>query len=214
MEKITILIVDDHKLVRECWKSVLHKETGFEVVGTGGTGEDAISMAKQLLPDVILLDINMPGMNGLEAVELIRKNSLGSKIVGVSMHIQLAYVRQMMKRGATGYVTKNSPQEEMITAIKEVFAGRKYICSEIKNIITGQLFEDTEQTKALNYPSRREMQVIRLLKKGHVSKEIAEALFISVKTVEVHRRNILKKLKLKNTAALINFLHQHDIPGS
>jgi DNA-binding NarL/FixJ family response regulator len=212
MEKITILIVDDHKLVRESWKLLLDREPDFKVVGTIETGEDAIETAKLLYPDVILLDINMPGMNGLEAVELIRKYSPHSKIIGVSMHTQIAYVRQMMKNGAAGYVTKNSSPQEMIKAIKEVFAGRKYICSEIRNIITGQqLLEENQETKVLSYLSQREMQVIELFQKGHSSREIAVALSISVKTVEAHRYHILRKLNLKNTIMLINFLHKHGI---
>jgi DNA-binding NarL/FixJ family response regulator len=215
MKKIKVLIVDDHKLVRESWKLLLDREPGFEVVGTSETGEDAIAMAKLLFPDVILLDINLPGMSGLEAVELMRKYSPHSKIIGVSIHTQIVYVRQMMKNGATGYVTKNSSPEEMIKAIKETFAGRKYICSQIRDIIAGQqLLEENQGPKLVSYLSQREMQIIEFLQRGYSSREIADRLSISVKTVEVHRYHILKKLNLKNTPMLINFVHKHGITKS
>ena len=123
------------------------------------------------------------------------------------MHSQPAYAKKMLQMGARGYVTKNSSKEEMIQAILEVHQGNKYICDEIKNIISDQLLDEKENSPNINTLTEREMQIINLIKEGLSSKEIANSLNISLKTVEVHRHNILKKLKLKNSASLVNFIN-------
>jgi mannan endo-1,4-beta-mannosidase len=151
------------------------------------------------------------GMNGIEATQLIRKFSPGSKILGVSLHTQPTYARKMIQKGAMGYVTKNSSREEMFKAIMEVQNGRKYICDEIKNILSEQVISGEDQQGGLNSLSQREIEIIAFIKKGHSSKEIADSLNISVKTVEVHRYNILKKLNLKNAAALVNFINNSQL---
>jgi len=211
MSKITILIADDHTLIRETWSFILNSDTRFQVVAECGTGEEAVEKSRQLHPDIVIMDINMPGINGIEATEQIKKISPESKIIGVSLHTQPTYARKMMQKGAMGYVTKNSSREEMFKAIEEVYEGKKYICEEIKNILSEQVLSGEDQPTGLNTLSQREIQIISLIKKGHSSKEIAEALEISVKTVEVHRYNILKKLNLKNAAALVHFIHNSQL---
>src|SRR5438045_9290338 len=168
-------------------------------------------MEKNLRTAIVIMDINMPGINGIEATQLIRKFSPGSKILGVSLHTQPTYARKMMQKGAMGYVTKNSSRDEMFKAIEEVYAGKKYVCEEIKNILSEQVLSGEDQPTGLNTLSQREIQIISLIKKGYSSKEIAETLDISVKTVEVHRYNILKKLNLKNAAALVHFIHNSQL---
>ncbi|HEY1114012.1 MAG TPA: response regulator transcription factor [Chitinophagaceae bacterium] len=211
MHKTTILIADDHTLVRETWSYILNNHPDFSVVGEAGSAEDAIELAKVLRPHVVIMDINLPGMNGIEATGLIRKFSPASKVLGVSLHTQPTYARKMIQKGAMGYVTKNSSREEMFAAINEVQQGKKYICQEIKNILSEQMIAGEESDGGINSLSARELEIIAHIKKGDSSKEIAEALNISVKTVEVHRYNILHKLKLKNTAALINFINQSQL---
>jgi DNA-binding NarL/FixJ family response regulator len=211
MNKTTILIADDHTLVRETWSFILNTHPGFTVVGECGSAEDAIELAKQLRPHVVIMDINLPGMNGIEATSLIRKYSPATKVLGVSLHTQPTYARKMIQKGAMGYVTKNSSREEMFRAIKEVHEGRKYICQEIKNILSEQMINGEDVDGGINSLSARELEIIARIRKGDSSKEIAEALSISVKTVEVHRYNILHKLKLKNTAALINFINNSQL---
>jgi len=211
MSKITILIADDHTLIRETWSFILNSDPRFQVVAECGTGEEAVEKARQLHPDIVIMDINMPGINGIEATEQIKKISPESRIIGVSLHTQPTYARKMMQKGAMGYVTKNSSREEMFKAIEEVYEGKKYICEEIKNILSEQVLSGEDQPTGLNTLSQREIQIISLIKKGHSSKEIAEALEISVKTVEVHRYNILKKLNLKNAAALVHFIHNSQL---
>lgn len=211
MEKITILIADDHTLVRETWSFILNNDPRFQVVAECGSGEEAVELAKSLRPNIVIMDINLPGINGIEATHQIRKFSPASKILGVSLHTQPTYARKMMQKGASGYVTKNSSREEMFKAIMEIHNGKKYICEEIKNILSEQVISGEEPQTGLNSLSQREIEIITLIKNGHSSKEIAESLNISVKTVEVHRYNILKKLNLKNAASLVNFINNSQL---
>ncbi len=207
MKKISIMIVDDHTLIRETWSFLLGKNENFDVVAECGDGERAIELARDKRPDVVLLDINMAPMSGFDVLKQIRKFSPGSKIIGVSMHSQPAYAKKMLRLGAKGYVTKNSPRQEMLEAITEVSNNRIYVCQEVKNILSDQLLNSDQVNPDINNLSDREMQIVRALKEGMSSKEIAAELSISLKTVEVHRHNILKKLKLKNTVSLINFIN-------
>ena len=207
MSKINILIADDHKVIRETWSYILNSDARFQVVGECGDAQEAVELARTKRPHVVLMDINMTPFSGLEATQRIRKISPGSKVIGVSMHSQPAYAKKMLQMGARGYVTKNSSKEEMIKAILEVNHGNKYICDEIKNIISEQLLDEKEDSPNINALTEREMQIINFIKEGLSSKEIATSLNISLKTVEVHRHNILKKLKLKNSASLVNFIN-------
>lgn len=212
MSKITILLVDEHRLIRDSWSFILNSDPRFEVVAETSSGEDAIELAKSRKPDIVLMDVNMTPVNGFDATKQIRKFSPGSKVIGVSMHSMPAYAKRMLQLGAMGYVTKNSPKDEMITAILEVHDGRKYICDEVKNILAQQeLDEGTPASTDMNNLSRRELDIIQLIKEGLSSKEIALQLDISLKTVEVHRYNILKKLNLRNTAALVNFINAQGL---
>jgi DNA-binding NarL/FixJ family response regulator len=204
--KITILIVDDHKLIRDTWSFILNSDERFQVIAETDSGKNAIELADSNHPDIILMDINMTPMNGFEATKEIRRISPASKIIGVSMHSQPAYAKKMLQVGAVGYITKNSSKEEMITAISEVARGNKYICNEVKTILSEQILEDSEKPD-VNLLSQREVEIIDLIKQGQSSREIAQHLNITLKTVEVHRHNILKKLNLKNTAALVNFIN-------
>ncbi len=208
MEPIKILLVDDHKLIRESWSFVLNSDHRFSVIGETSSGDEAIVMTKDMSPDVVLMDVNMSPLNGFDATRMIQKNSPETKVIGVSMHSMPAYTKRMMQLGAMGYVTKNSSKDEMITAILEVQNGKKYICEEIKNILAQQELEENSENGAdMNNLSRREIDIIKLIRDGLSSKEISIELDISLKTVEVHRYNILKKLKLKNAAALVNFIN-------
>lgn len=212
MNKISILLVDDHKLIRESWSFILNSDSRFLVIGETSNTDDAVEIAKSNHPNIVLMDINMTPVNGFDATKLIRKFSPGSRIIGISMHSMPAYARRMLQLGAMGYVTKNSSKDELLTAIVEVNSGKKYICDEVKNILAQQeLEEDDNGQPDMNVLSQREIEVVKLIKEGLSSKEIALRLDISLKTVEVHRYNILKKLSLKNTAALVNFINTHGL---
>ena len=211
MGKTTILIVDDHTLIRETWSFLLGRNENFEVIAEVGDGQKAIEIARDKRPNIVLLDINMAPLNGFDVLKMIRKLSPGSKVIGVSMHSQPAYAKKMLRLGAKGYVTKNSPRQEMLDAIGEVTKGNIYVCQEVKNILSDQMLGDEESTTGLNQLSEREMEVINQIRDGLSSKEIADKLGISIKTVEVHRHNILKKLKVKNTASLINYINSSGL---
>jgi len=208
---ISILIADDHKLIRETWSYILNRDSRFEVIGSSSNSEEAVKMSETLQPQVVLMDINMAPFSGIEATRRIREVSPHSHVVAVTMHTQPGYARKMLQMGASGYVTKNSSKEEMVNAILEVSAGNKFICAEIKELLS-EVQEDSSAVSVINSLTEREMDVINLIKQGSSSKDISLKLDISIKTVEVHRHNILKKLKLKNAASLIHFMNTSAIP--
>ena len=208
MGKITILLVDDHKLIRDSWCFILNNDPRFLVIGESGGGDEAIEFAKNKKPQIVLMDVNMTPVNGFDATKQIRKISPGSKVIGISMYCMPAYAKRMLQMGAMGYVTKNSSKDEMFEAIVEVNNGKKYVCDEVKDILARHEIEDeVGASPDLNTLSRRELDIVQLIKSGLSSKEIALQLDISLKTVEVHRYNILKKLNMKNTASMINFIN-------
>ncbi len=212
MNKIRVLIADDSKLNRDTWAYMLNLDSRFMVVAECGDADKAVELTSDKRPDVVLMDINTPVFAGLEATQKIRKQQPGSQVISVSSYSQPLYVKKMLQMGAKGYVTKNSSREEMLHAIMEVSQGNKYICTEIKDIISDQtLGEETMSQPDVNAITNRELEIINLLKEGSSSREIAAKLFISLRTVEVHRHNILKKLKLKNTASLINFINSSAV---
>lgn len=211
MSKISVLLVDDHKLIRESWNLLLSTDDRFEIVGETSDVEQATAVAASRMPQVVLMDINMTPVNGFEATKQVLKQSPHSQVIGVSMHSMPAYARRMFQVGARGYVTKNSSKDELFQAIEEVVAGNKYICEEIKNILAHQELDEVSEYPDMNSLSKREIEVVSQIRQGFSSKEIAQRLEISLKTVEVHRYNILKKLKLKNTAALVNFINAQGL---
>ena len=210
MEKITILLADDHKLFLESCKYVLENDTRFKVIGIADNGKKAVEMATLLKPNIVLLDINMQEMNGFEATKLIRKQAPGTKVIGVSLHSMPAYVKKMIKSGASGYVTKNSPKQDLVDAIIEVNGGKIYICSEVKNIIVDMEVAEIG-TSDINCLSKRELEVVSFITKGMSSKQISSELSLSLKTIEVHRYNILKKLSLPNAASLVNYANHYGL---
>jgi DNA-binding NarL/FixJ family response regulator len=211
-EMISILIADDHKLIRETWTTILEKDGRFEVIGNCSNSEEVVKMSSDLHPDIVLMDINMQPFSGIEATRRIKELSPDTRIIGVTMHSQPAYAKKMLLLGASGYVTKNSSRDEMISAILEVYQGKKFVCNEIKDLIADAAEETATPQVGVNTLTEREMDIINLIKQGSSSKEISNQLNISIKTVEVHRHNILKKLKLKNAAALIHFMYSNSLP--
>jgi DNA-binding NarL/FixJ family response regulator len=209
MDMIRILIADDHKLIRETWTYILNRDSRFKVIGSCSNSEEAVQMTKQKHPNVVLMDINMVPFSGIEATRQIKEVSPETQVIGVTMHSQPAYAKKMLQFGALGYVTKNSSREEMINAILEVSQGNKYVCEEMMELIN-ESSTDPAALSAINTLTEREMDVINLIRQGNSSKDISAKLDISIKTVEVHRHNILKKLKLKNAASLIHFMNMSN----
>lgn len=211
MEKITILLADDHRLILESWKYLLEGDNRFTVIALADSGNKAVELATTLKPKIVLLDINMGAMNGFEVTKLIRKCAPGTKVIGVSMHSMPAYAKKMIKFGASGYVTKNSPKNELIQAIVEVSDGKIYVCNEVKSIIVNTEITSAEERPNLNNLSKRELEVVSYVTQGKSSKEISSELNLALKTVEVHRYNILKKLGLPNTASLVSYANHFGI---
>ncbi len=211
MNKATIVVVDDHKMIREMWMQMFASHPTAEVIGESGEYNEAIQLILAKRPDIVLLDINLPPHSGMDAVPILRKHVPGVKIIAVSMHNQPAYAKKMIQLGAKAYVTKNSSQKEMFKAVEEVLHGRTFICSEIKEKISELFVKGEEVVHDVKGLSLREIEIIKLIQNGLSSKEIATHLSISVRTAEVHRHNILKKLHLKNTAALINFINNNSL---
>jgi two-component system invasion response regulator UvrY len=207
MKKISIMLIDDHTLIRESWRSMLSAMENMEVIAECGDGRLAGELAKKMRPDIVLLDVNMQPMDGFKVLKVIRMLSPMSKIIGLSMRSEPANVKKFLRLGAKGYVTKNSPREEMIHAIEEVNGGNTYLCEEVRTLLAKQTSEGDSEAPDLNSLTERELRILGLLGAGESSKEIAEKLGIAVKTAEVHRHNILKKMKVKSTLALILYVN-------
>ncbi len=203
-DEIKVLVVDDHALIREAWVAMLNAAPGIEVVGKTDNAEDAFMLASNLRPDVVLMDINLKGSNGFEAAERIYNSVPKSRIIGLTLHDEINYVKRFLSVGGKGYLTKNTTRDELVAAIHAVFNGETYIASEIKDRYFASLLhiENEDNKKEL---SLKEIEVVKLISTGMTSKEIADKLFLSHRTVETHRHNILKKLGFSNAAQLVSW---------
>lgn len=211
MKRITIVAIDDHKLIREMWRLLFLDSQTNELIGDSGTFDGGMEMVKLMRPDIVLLDINLQDASGLNAVPMIRKYSPGTRIIAVSMHTEPAYAKKMLHLGVRAYITKNASHKEVFEAIDIVMHDGIYICSEIKNLMVKQMLDTGEGVPDIKKLSLREIEVVIFIKKGLSSKEIASKINVSDRTVEVHRHNILTKLNLKNTVALIDYIHTTDL---
>lgn len=203
IKKISLLLADDHQMLLDLWSFILSKDGRFHIVDKATNGKQAVEIAKLKRPDVVLMDINMEEMDGFDAAKEIRRFSPASKIVAVSMYTLPAYVKKMKAIGALGYVTKNSPADELIKAIIEVYHDRPYYCQQVQNLIETEQEITTEKNINASALTSREIEIIRLIEKGFTSKQIADKLFLSLKTIDTHRHNIFKKLGVKNASSLI-----------
>jgi len=211
MNKIQVLINDSIKLSRESFAIILNNDPRFEVIAQCSETDDILRYNSEKKPNVILINIHFPLFNWLSVISDIKAAFPGSFIVGISSNPLPGYAKKMFQRGATGYVTNNSSTDEVLQAIFEVANGNKYVCEEVRSILCSEVHSSDQEKQASKELSNREMEIIELLKSGLSSKEIANQLCISLRTVEVHRHNILTKLKLKNTVSLINFLNTSHI---
>jgi DNA-binding NarL/FixJ family response regulator len=199
--KIRILLADDHPMIRAGFKSMLDKNERFEIVGEAGNGKELVELAAQLNPHIILVDISMPVMNGLDALEELSKQLPGVRIIILTMHEEREYILQALKSGAAGYLIKNIERFELERAILAVYEGGKYFSPIITNILAEAVSKPEPSDTAEVTP--REKEVLELVAKGNSTKQIADLLGISIRTVESHRINMLKKMKVNNTAGLI-----------
>jgi two-component system response regulator NreC len=207
-EKTSVLLVDDHPFVREGIRSFLSDQPDFEVVGEASSGAEALRLAQQHQPDFILLDINMPGMTGLEAVGQLRKSIPQAKIVILTVHNSREYVLHVAKSGAHGYVLKEAPPEELLQAIRAIRSGQKYYSPAV----AGYVFDEYETRPTGKKPERqltpREVEVLILTAKGRSIKEMADDLKITPATVQTYRVRIMEKLGIHNVAGLVKYALQ------
>jgi DNA-binding NarL/FixJ family response regulator len=206
--KSKIVLAEDHTILREGLKSLLSSSQDFEVIGEAGDGREAIRCVEKLKPDLILIDLSMPRMNGMEAIREIRRLSKEVKILVLTVHKSEEYILATFKAGADGYVLKDATHEELLMAIKSVLKGKNYISPEISEKVLEGYLEGRKRLKSqTSWESltSREREILKLIAEGYKNKEIAEELCISVKTVEKHRSNLMEKLNLHNVQALTAF---------
>ena len=210
MRKTRILLADDHRIVLEGLKNLLEPE--FEIVGTAEDGRALVAEALKLHPDVIVVDISMPLLNGIEAVRQIKKIDTRSKVIFLTMHPDVTYAASAFDAGASGYVLKNSASRELVTAIREAVKGKTYVTPIIAGelIQTYQNFRSDEDTIDKKLTDRQK-EILQLVVEGYSAKEIAKMLFISPRTVETHKYNMMQELNLKTTADLIKFAIKNNL---
>lgn len=207
MKAHRLVIVDDHSILQHGLCSSLEMESGFEIVGLADTGRKAIELCAAHKPDIVIMDVGMPGLNGMEATKQIAMKYPGIKVLALSMHTEKIYVTGMINAGARGYVLKSCSYKELLKGIHAVLEGETFFCEEIKHLvkIKEPLDSGNESSSIFSLLSKREREVLQLIAEGHKNKAIAQKLEISVKTVDVHRTNIKTKLNLHSVAELTKF---------
>ena len=204
-ERTRVLIVDDHPMVAEGIEAILESYDDIAVVGVLGTGQEAVDRFEALDPDVILLDLNMPGLGGLSATELMLERRPETRILILSMHDRPEYISTALSHGAKGYILKDVPTDEIKTAIDAVMAGEQYLCTGAEGRLKPRTADGREPL------TNREQTILLQLAQGKSNKEVALALDISVRTVETHRKNIRRKLGISSTAGLTRYAMEHGV---
>lgn len=209
---IKVLLADDHPVLVDGIKKLIEQEEDLEVVDMATHGEEVLVKVERWFPDLVLLDINMPGRNGMDVCEHILKISAKTRILVMSMHKDAYHVQSMIKKGAHGYITKGVAPKEMLDAIRAVASGNSYFNEEATRAVMEGLMPGNGQADSVELKlSRREKEILKLIVEERTSQEIAEELFISLKTVETHRRNLLSKLNARNTAGLVRIAMERKL---
>ncbi|MCK5699999.1 MAG: response regulator transcription factor [Cyclobacteriaceae bacterium] len=215
MNKVKILIADDHDLIHNGIKSILRPIKNYKIIGKAMNGEEAIQKAIELKPDIILMDISMPVMNGIEATRIISAKLPDIKILALTQHEENEYVVEILNSGGVGYLLKNSKKNEFVEAIETVLSGKKAFSKKISDQLISDLVyqtKDKENPEKQEIPlTKREIEIIRKIADDMSNQEIADELHISLRTVETHRRNLMQKLNVKTVVALLKYAAQHNI---
>jgi DNA-binding NarL/FixJ family response regulator len=207
MSKVRVLIAEDHQTVREGLKLLLNAQDDIEVVGEAGDGRSAIEQAKKLQPDIVLMDVSMPQLNGLKATKELSASCPGIKVLTLTRHKDDGYLQQLLRAGAAGYVLKQSPSAELIHAVRSIAAGGQYLDPAVAGKVMSS-YATQASSKGIvpkAEPSEREREVLRLIAWGYSNKEIASQLDLSVKTVEVHKANGMRKLGISSRIDIVRY---------
>ncbi|HWE97171.1 MAG TPA: response regulator transcription factor [Tepidisphaeraceae bacterium] len=205
---IRIVLADDHQIVREGLRALVAAQDGMDVVGEASNGRSAVELSIEMSPDVVVMDIGMPDLNGIEATRRILSENPRCKVIGLSMHSDRRFLSEMLKAGATAYLLKDSAFEELASAIRAVVAGQVYLSPRIADAVVEGYLHGTgggRQPSAFAVLTSREREVLQLVAEGQATKQIAASLHVSVKTVETHRRQIMEKLNLHSVAELTKY---------
>lgn len=200
-EDIKVLVVDDHELIRDAWIALLNDAPGIRVIGKSDNADEAYELAVHHKPDIVLMDINLKGSSGFDAAQKICNTLAKTRVIGLTLHDEINFVKRFLSLGGRGYLTKNIGKSELISAVHAVYNGETYIASEIKDRYFASLL-NVEQDSTQKELTMKEIEIVKHISQGLTSKEIADKLFLSPRTVETHRHNILKKLGFSNAAQL------------
>lgn len=217
MKKTRILIADDHDLIRKGIKAMLDEIDDFVIVGEAENGQEAIEQTKKLSPDIIIMDISMPVMTGIESIQIIKNDYPFVKTLILTIHCEVDFIEQIYKSGATGCLFKNAGKTEFELAIRTIMKGERYFCRGLSEAILQDYFNRKEESlqdvppQDENPLTKREIEILKLLAEDLSNQKIAAKLFISLRTVETHRKNIMQKLKLSSTVALVRYAVQKGI---
>lgn len=203
---VRILLVDDHGLMREGLRAILEKEADYEIVGEASGGREAVRLAAEVEPDIVIMDVAMKDLNGIEATRQIRAHDPGAVVVALSSHSDPRYVTAILRAGASGYVLKSNAYSQLKKAVQSVRVGRTFLCEEVSGaVIDAVRRPQAENASAYERLGAREREVLQLLAEGQTSSEIAKQLHIATSTVETHRRNLMRKLDLHGIAELTKY---------
>jgi two-component system response regulator NreC len=203
MKRIRILLVDDHAVVRQGFKMILGAQADMEIVGEAGNGREAVELAEQLRPDVVVMDVAMPELNGIEATRRLAASLPHTRVVALSMHKDSVYVRETLRAGARGYLLKDSPAGDLVLAVRSVASGESYLSPGVSNAVLDDYRRHV--TNPIDLLTTREREVLQMLAEGKTNKEIAVVLNLSVYTVDAHRGRIMEKLNLHSINELVRF---------
>ncbi len=211
-DKLRILLAEDHKTVREGIKLLVNAQDDMEVIGEAGDGEIAVQLAGELKPDIVVMDISMPELNGLRATRRMRSNGLDLKILMLTRHTDDGYLQQLIEAGANGYVLKQSAPNELINAIRAVGSGNSYLDPALTNKVMGGYVNRAVSVRGENKNALtdRESEVLRLIALGYSNKEIAESMNLSVKTIEAHKANGMQKLGINSRIGIVRYAILQD----
>lgn len=211
-----VLIVDDHEIMREGMSALLRKYSEFEVVGQAADGRQALEMAGQLNPDIVIMDVGMPNLNGIDATKQLLSLHSGLKIMALSTHSDGSVVAKMIKAGASGYMLKESAFDELIEGLNTLLEGKTFLCNKISKVVFSEYVGMVTNPKVKNGDglTNREREVLQLVAEGHTTREIAQVLKLSTKTIDSHREHIMEKLGIRNIAGLTKYAIREGLTSS